>query len=82
MNNLVKFLLRLLNRDIEHAPPPEHSAPQKNVAVEFHNDPEDVLIHPVVTSKQPAVELEVHRARASRTNQLKFDYDPVSEEKE
>ncbi len=39
------------------------------------NDPDDVLIHPVVSSRQPSRDLETQRARTNRTNQLIFDYD-------
>lgn len=38
------------------------------------NDPEDVLLYPVMGSRRPAVEFEAHRLRTSRSNQLIFDF--------
>ena len=43
------------------------------------NDPEDVIIAPVVSSKQPSRQLEVHRARTGRTGQLMFDFGSTEE---
>lgn len=37
-------------------------------------DPDDVLIHPVATSKTPARKLEAIRARRTPRNQLQFDF--------
>ena len=37
-------------------------------------DPDDVLIQPVTTSKTPARKIDTIRARRARNNQLQFDF--------
>jgi hypothetical protein len=39
------------------------------------DDADDVLIHPVTTSKTPARQTDPVRARRTRLNQLQFDFD-------
>lgn len=44
-------------------------------------DPEDVLIVPVISSKRPSTEIDPIRGRRTKTNQLQFDFDDsISEE--
>lgn len=45
------------------------------ISVEPHpQDPDDVWIYPVVSSKRPATEIDPIRGRRTRAGQLQFDF--------
>lgn len=44
------------------------------------NDPDDVVISPVVGARRPVTEHQMFRARASRAGQLRFDFPEDTEE--
>lgn len=44
------------------------------------NDPDDVVISPIVGARRPATEHPMFRARASRSGQLRFDFPEDTED--
>lgn len=71
-----KQLKQLVKSCREASSDPRNRTLTIKVIVKPHpNEPEDVMLTATVGSKSPAKELEVVRARTSRTCQLQFDFD-------
>lgn len=50
--------------------------------VPHKEDPDDVVILPVISTKRPATEIDPIRGRRTRNGQLQFDFDDVASDEE